>query len=252
MNLPIFSALGSVLLTSSVAGGLFFFSSFESRAYKAGEPLAGQAGWVSLASPKAAEIVQDRSKARCGRRAIEVWGGGDLESFSLPYYDLLDAAYEQVVEFDEGETPRRVRVSADVRLDGPDTGVGPNDDLASANLYARNGADRSAWIYLSSNGNAYCFANSELGGSVGYAFETPIKQGKYNRLAIILDYRTHLAEFRINGKSVGELPFGGSGEKFTGALIEFAAIDDLNYIDPKLYRAYWDNILVLGRAEGCR
>jgi len=66
-----------------------------------------------------------------------------------------------------------VRVEADIRLDGPDTGNGPGDDLLSANLYARNGVGRSAFFYVSSNGNAYAFANSE-NGSAGYRFETPI------------------------------------------------------------------------------
>jgi len=54
-----------------------------------------------------------------------------------------------------------VRVQADIRLDGPDTGDGPGADLLSANLMARNGTHQSAFFYLSSNGNAYANAFSD-------------------------------------------------------------------------------------------
>jgi hypothetical protein len=99
-----------------------------------------------------------------------------------------------------------VWVQADVRLDGPDTGEGPGADLLSTNLVARNGPSRSARFFLSSNGNAYANANSETAGQQLYEFETPIRLGAYNRLAITLNYRTHLATFEVNGKTIGSLP----------------------------------------------
>jgi hypothetical protein len=239
-----FAALGSLLIGSGSHFGQLYFSSFEWCDYQVDEPLDGQDGWTALVSPNAAEVVDGRSTAALGRRAVACWGGGDLEDVGG---GLLDGAWEQVIDFDPITNPAIVRVEASVRLDGPDTGSGPNDDLASANLYARNGAGRSAFFYLSSNGNAYAFANSSS-GSQGYKFETPIRLGAYNHLAITLDYLTHVATFEVNWVTVGSLPFGGDGEKFRGVLLEFAAYEPL--LDVELYTGYWDNVSV--RAKKAR
>jgi hypothetical protein len=233
-----FAALGSLLIGSGSHYGLLYVSSFERSEYQVDEPLDGQDGWTALVSPDAAVVVDGWRTAALGRRAIACWGGGPLEDVGG---GLLDGAWEQVIDFDPITTPAIVRVEASVRLDGPDTGSGPNDDLASANLYARNGAGRSAFFYLSSNGNAYAFANS-ASGNQGYKFETPIKQGAYNHLAITLNYLTHMATFEVNCVTVGSLPFGGAGEQFRGVLLEFAAYEPL--LDPTLYTGYWDNVLV--------
>lgn len=239
MNTVLLAALGTAAL-GAFSFGTLFHSSFETPDYVAGQPLDGQDGWVTLLAPNAAWIVDGPATAVSGRRAIECRGGGDLANLGW----ILDGAWEQPIDFDAITDPCVVRVEADVRLDGPDTGTGPNDDLVSANIYARNGIGRSAFMYISSNGNAYAFANSELYGSAAYEFETPIVLGAYNHLAITLDYGTHIATFEVNRVTVGSLPFGGSGEEFIGTLLEFGAYNDPNYVDPTLYTGYWDNVSV--------
>lgn len=217
----------------------------EDRAYQAGQPLDGQDGWIGLIGVDAAEVVEDHDLAASGRRAIRCWGGADLDIVHFPGFDLAAGAWDQPIDFDPITRPCTVRVEADIRLDGPDTGNGPNDDLLSANLYARNGAGRSAFLYLSSNGNAHAFANS-ASGQLGYQFETPIALGEYNHVAITLDYRTHIATFEVNGRTIGSLPFGGPGEQFLGTLIEFAAWDDPSF-DRTQCTGYWDNLSVLAK-----
>jgi len=238
MNTMFFAAVGSLLVGATAGFGMLYHTGFETSEYKAGLPLDGQDDWSTLLSPNGAIVVEGHATACSGRRAISCWGGGDLEKVD----GLLDGSWEQVIDFDPITNPCEVRVEADIRLDGPDTGSGPGDDLASANLYARNGRGRSAFFFLSSNGNAYAFANSS-NGSLGYKFETPIKQGAYNHLAITLNYCTHFATFEVNGKAIGSLPFGGAGEQWRGVLLEFAAWDDSSF-DPTLYTGYWDNIAV--------
>jgi hypothetical protein len=245
MNHILLAALGTLVLGGTAGFGMLFNTGFESNDYTANQPLDGQDGWETLLAPDAAVVVRGHATASSGRMAVKCWGGGPLVQTS----GLLDGAWEQVVDFDPVTHPAKVRVQADVRLDGPDTGGGPNDDLASANLYARNGVGRSAFFYVSSNGNAYAFANSDQ-GSAGYRFETPITLGDYNRLAITLDYSTHIATFEVNGNTVGTLPFGGAGEQFRGTLLEFAAWDHPSF-DPTLYTGYWDNVLVRANPAGC-
>jgi hypothetical protein len=173
-----------------------------------------------------------------------------------PYEWLVDGAWEQLIDFDALTKPAVVHVQADVRLVGPSTdepNVPPwDDDLVSANLGARNaealGARRAPWFYLSSNGYAYANAHSEAGTQV-YMFETPIKFGAWNRLRMALNYRTHLCDFFVNGKKIGSLPFGGSGEQFTSVMLEMAAWNDPSF-DFKPYKAYWDNVLVWAMPAG--
>lgn len=241
MHLMTCAALGTLLLVGTPTAGFLYFTSFETADYRANQPLDGQAGWSALLSPNAAVVVSDRSTAALGRQSVQCWGGGELEDVGG---GLLDGAWEQVIPFDPITQPHVVRVEADVRLDGPDTGTGPNDDLVSANLYARNGAGRSAFFFLSSTGEAFAFANSEAGPR-GYEFQTPIRRGAYNHLAITLNYRTHIATFEVNWQVVGSLPFGGAGEAFRGVLLEFAGFSPL--VDITQYTGYWDNVLVWAR-----
>lgn len=240
MNPILSTALGSLLVAGTCAWGMLFHTGFETPDYTVDQPLPGQDGWTTVLAPNAIVVVGDHETASSGRRAIRCWGGGDLVSTG----GLLDAACEQVIDFDPITDPCEVRVEADIRLDGPDTGSGPGDDLLSANLMARNsvGQRRSPFLYLSSNGNVYAGSESDQGNSY-YKFETPITPGAYNHLAIVLNYRTHIATFEVNGNVIGSLPFGGAGEQWRGVLLELAAWDDPSF-DPSLYTGYWDNVSV--------
>ena len=241
-----FLLLGSLLAATRSTWGMLFHTGFETPDYTAGLPLVGQDGWVGVVSVDAAEVAAEHGTARSGRRAVQCWAG-DLEVLPYPMDWLFDGAWEQLIEFDALTNPAEVRVQADVRLIGPDTGEGPGWDLLSANLMARNAeqlaAHRAPFFMLSSNGNAYANAYSEEFGYLGYMFETPIKFGDWNRLAMILNYRTHLCTFEVNNKTIGSLPFGGSGEQFTSVFLEMAAWNDESF-DVTPYMAYWDNISV--------
>jgi hypothetical protein len=259
--------LGCLLLGSLVAAtwptwGLLYITSFESCKYTAGQPLVGQDGWVKVtddASPNAAKVVQGWQTARSGRRTVECWGG-DLKALPGERNWLLDGTWERLIDFKTPTRPAEVRVQADVKLIGPQT----SEDLLSANLMARNavvlGARRAPWFYLSSNGYAYANAHREIAEPPGYEtleyqFETPIRLGDWNRLAMILNYKTHQCTFQVNGKTIGSLPFGGNGEEFTSVNLELAAVNpDFEYpewpykdFQPELYKAYWDNIFVLAK-----
>lgn len=248
MNCTMIAALGSLLAGGTLAFGMLFHTGFEDHDYTVDQPLAGQDGWVGLASANAAMVVGGHQNASSGRRAVSCWGG-DLDDFPSSF--LYDGAWEQEVPFDPSTRPSEVRVQADVRLDGPDTGTGPGDDLVSANLMARNsvGLNLSPFMYLSSNGNVYAGSGSDQGNAY-YQFETPIRFGRYNELAMTLNYLTHICTFEVNGRVIGSLPFGGANEQWHGVLLEMAAYDDPNYVDPTDYTGYWDNISVTSRPAG--
>ena len=220
-----------------------FLTSFETPNYIVGQSIDGIDNWFSALSPNAPVIAGDPSLASGGRRALQCWGGSpELESTG----GLLDGAWAQPVTFNPPWAQQAlVRVQCDVRLDGPDTGTGPNDDLVSANLIARNGVGQSASMFLSSTGQVFCNSSGEA-GSFGYQFATPVALGEYSRLAIIYDYSTHLAAFEVNGLIVGVLPFGGgAAEGFRGVFLEFAAFDDPQLVDPSLYTGYWDKVMIV-------
>jgi hypothetical protein len=220
-----------------------FATSFETPNYVVGQSIDGIDNWFSAISPNAPVIVSDPALASGGRRALQCWGGSpDLESSG----GLLDGAWARPVTFNPPwAQPALVRVQADVRLDGPDTGTGPNDDLVSANLIARNGVGQSATMFLSSTGQVFC-NSSGVAGSFVYEFATAVPLGQYSRLAIVYDYSTHLAAFEVNGVIVGVLPFGGGAtEGFRGVFLEFAAYDNPAVVDPSLYTGYWDKVMIL-------
>lgn len=240
---PLFGIVFATLLASSASAQLLYHTGFESSNYVVGQSIDGIDGWFSFLSPDAPEIKKGTSTASWGRRALKCWGGSpDLQVTQ----GLLDGAWAQTLALNPCfPWNTKVRVQCDVRLDGPDTGAGPQHDLLSANLYARNGNGGSAYMYMSSTGDVYCFADS-AGGSAGYAFATPITLGLYATLAITLDYSTHMATFSVDHCPIGSLPFGGQpGESFRGTTLEFAAYDDPTVIDPALYTGYWDNLFVV-------
>ncbi len=249
MNRLSLALIASTLCAVSAQAQWLNFTSFETPNYVVGQSTEGVGGWTTLLSPQANEIVNGHATASSGRRALSVWGGSPNLT---PIGGLLDGAWRRDVTVPAAYAQTAiVHVQCDVRLDGPDTGTGPNDDLLSANLYARNGSGQTPFMYLSSTGEVFCFANSSS-GSTGYAFQTDVGLGHYARLAMTLDYTSHVCTFWVNYHIVGQLPFGGAAtERFEGPILEFAAYDNLAYVDPSLYRGYWDNLLVVS-FPGCR
>lgn len=237
------SSLVLATLATSANAQALFLTGFETPNYIVGQTIDGIDNWFSAISPNAPRIVRDPALTSGGRRALQCWGGSpDLESDGT----LLDGAWAQPMTLAPAWSQSAlVRVQCDVRLDGPDTGTGPNDDLVSANLIARNGVGQSASMFLSSTGDVYCNSSGSA-GSFAYQHQTPVQLGHYSRLAITYDYNTHLAVFEVDGVVIGFLPFGGgANEQFRGVFLEFAAYDNAQVVDPSLYTGYWDNLIVV-------
>lgn len=233
------------LFPAAATAQALYLTGFETPNYLVGQTIDGVDNWFSAISPNAPAIVRNPALARSGRHALQCWGGSpELESDGT----LLDGAWAQPMTLDPAWAHTAVvRVQCDVRLDGPDTGTGPNDDLVSANLIARNGVGQSASMFFSSTGQVFC-NSSGTGGAVFYQFATTVPLGGWARLAITYDYRTHLAAFEVNGVTVGALPFGGgANEAFRGVFLEFAAYDNPAVVDPALYTGYWDNVFVIAK-----
>lgn len=243
MNRSLLPVLALTLAVGTANAQFLYVSGFEGPQFVAGQSIDGIDGWTTLISPQAIEVVRSSAQASSGRKSLRCWGGDpDLQSTQ----GLLDGAWTHTASVNPmWAASAMVYVQCDVRLDGPDTGNGPANDLVSANLYARNGVGGTPFMYVSSTGDVYCFSSS-VGGGAGYQFATPVALGQYHRLAMMLDYSTHLVAFSVDGVTVGVLPFGGQAtEAFNGAILEFAAVDDLQWVDPTLYTGRWDNLIML-------
>lgn len=248
MNHPLLSLLALTVLTGAAQAQLLYGTGFETPQFVNGQSIDGVDGWASLFSPQAVTVVHGRSQSSTGRSSLRCWGGDPNLQSTL---GLLDAAVTQPGSVDPTWAASAiVYVHCDVRLDGPDTGTGPADDLVSANLYVRNGVGGTPFMYVSSTGQVFCFAGS-VGGFAAYQFATPVALGQYHRLAMMLDYSQHLVVFSVDGVPIGVLPFGGQAtEAFNGAILEFAAYDDPLFVDPTLYTGHWDNFLMVAWPSG--
>jgi hypothetical protein len=243
MHRLLLPVLALALSAGTAEAQFLYLSGFEGSQFVNGQSIDGVDGWTSLISPDAIEIVRSHAEASTGRKSLQCWGGDpDLQATQ----GLLDGAWTRTASVHPAWAARAVvHVQCDVRLDGPDTGNGPANDLVSANLYARNGVGGTPFMYISSTGDVFCFSGS-VGGSAGYQFPTPVALGQYHRLAMRLDYSLHLVAFSVDGVTVGVLPFGGQAtEAFNGAILEFAAVDAPLYVDPSLYTGHWDNLVML-------
>lgn len=243
MNRPLVAVLAMTALAPVASAQFLYYSGFESPNFAVGQSIDGVDGWTSLISPQAIEVVRSNAQSACSRKSLKCWGGDpDLQSTQ----GLLDGAWTHTASINPAWAAHAmVHVQCDVRLDGPDTGNGPANDLVSANLYARNGVGGTPFMYVSSTGDVYCFSAS-VSGSFGYQFATPVTLGQYHRLGLTLDYATHFVAFSVDGVTVGLLPFGGQAtEAFNGAILEFAAVDAPQWVDPTLYTGRWDNLLMV-------
>ena len=199
MNRSLLPVLALSLAVGTANAQFLYVSGFEGPQFVAGQSIDGIDGWTTLISPQAIEVVRSSAQASSGRKSLRCWGGDpDLQSTQ----GLLDGAWTHTASVNPmWAASAVVYVQCDVRLDGPDTGNGPANDLVSANLYARNGVGGTPFMYVSSTGDVYCFSSS-VGGGAGYQFATPVALGQYHRLAMMLDYSTHLVAFSVDG---GEL-----------------------------------------------
>jgi hypothetical protein len=221
-------------------GQLLLQTGFESATFTAESPIDGQDGWVGFFAP-AASLVSAIS-AHGGRRCIAMQGS----ALALARPGLVAAACGTELLFDPVAANRPLlHVSARVRLDGPDTGEGPEADLLSANLYVVNTLGQVlGGFFLSSNGAIYAFGR----GGQDYMFPTPYVAGTYAQLALDIDFDAGFITFAVNGDVIGTLLLDPhntllSTEIWTAAL-EMASIDAPQLLDVSLYTARFDDVLV--------
>ena len=228
---------------------------FEPPVFQPG-PLDGQDGW---GNPQNTASISARSPIS-GLQSVEVDGA----NLSFSGNGIIGTRFGRLSIYDpvSQHTPV-IDVSVDARLIGrsTDTGQGPADDLISANLDFM-GIDPNSSplllgsLVLSSSGEVWVFGSRSQDA---YAAGIPIKLSDPHRLKIRADFSARRIQFYVdgkridflsNGKRYAALPFESGIRKadFAGGFTSVFAVDDPVQIDPKLYKARFDNYSVTALA----
>ncbi len=176
---------------------------FEAPEWAAGQPVSGQNGWEAgnggTIGPLAGVISTSNPKS--GSQSLKV-SGSDL------VYVASDGLFEGVYRPAAGVDTSGwnfLRISADVRLDGPLSGNTPADDDYSANVNVYNATEGLAEIYLSSNGMVVYDD-----GTSNWVYGPTVDLGVYHHLAIDMYLSGLYSNFFIDGKYLGTLSIPGS------------------------------------------
>jgi hypothetical protein len=253
---------GIALLAGGVPDGwgqIVYRTGFGPPTFTAGLSLVGQDGWIvgqtpdGPLSPNAAVISTDLP--RQGRQSVQVLGANlvhqdFIDLVSGNYYDAI-GSYRRPVNYDTGGT-QFVRVSANVRVDGPQTAAGNN--FFSASLAARatltdgNGTAGIGQLDLSSDGHVYGWSGDAFVPT--FQVSVPVTLGQWHNLAIVADFATGTYSFIVDGQYLGTFPFPPQdcGPCYTtflkrGSLLASAAPD--NATDKKgNYAAHYDDFMI--------
>ncbi len=205
------------------AGTIVYSTDFES--LSVGSKLLGQDGWSTaipaFLNPDAAKITDDA--ARTGSQSLKVLGS-DLASsggITSPYEAV--GSYRRPVSFNAAANGYpKVRLSADVRLDG---GQFASGDFASASLAARSGIASVGEIALSSDGRVYGYD----GIAGGPLFTSgPVSLSDWHNLALEVDFLNNVTRFFLNGGLLGTFNYAASNTSdvlLRGALVAYARPD---------------------------
>ena len=244
----------SVTLTPA-AGQIVYSTGFESPDFVAGAPLVGQNGWTAPPplSPNAAVITTD--KPRIGRQTVHVLGADlvhqdFINELTGGYYDAI-GSYRHPVSFETGGT-RAVRISANVRVDGPQTPTGTNFFSASvtgrALLTDDNGTAGIGQLDLSSDGHVYGWSGDAF--VPAFQMSVPVTLGEWHNLAVVADFATSTYSFFVDDQYLGTFPFPPQdcGACFTtvllrGSLLASAAPDTAT-LKKANYAAHYDNFMI--------
>ena len=261
MNLTMALLLAGAL---PAAAGNVYTTRFESPAFAAGSTLVGQDGWVQgppFLSPNAAVI--STARPRQGKQSVSVWGG-DLDHQDIlgemtgGYYDAI-GSYRRPVDFDT-EGTQIVRISAHVRIDGPQTDAGIN--FFSASIAARALLDDGntagvGELTISSDGNVYGYSGND--NVPAFLTSAPVTLGEWHDLAVEVGFGARTFTFSMDGQSLGTFDFvavpdsENPGVTYTnilrrGSIITYAAADSggLSKAD---YSAHYDRFTITADAE---
>lgn len=221
----------SILLVGGLhpaSGQVIYRTEFEPKTYLDNTALVGQDGWIAPPpfSPAAAVITSDKPKQ--GKQTLRIFGE-DLEHQDFineatgGYYDAL-GSYRRPVNFDTGNSDT-IRISAHVRVDGPQTATGNN--FFSAGISGRaeslfEGEPSHASVgemFISSDGHAYAVSGNEnvptlLAG-------VPVTLGEWHNLAVVADFATHTSAFYVDDVLLTTVAWDPS-EEYTGVLLRGA------------------------------
>jgi hypothetical protein len=249
-SLFVISATALVGSSQTGAGQTIYTTGFEPPTFVANTPLAGQDGWVAPPplSPNAAVVTVD--KPRQGKQTVHVLGA-DLEQQDLinevtgGYYDAI-GSYRRAVNYDSGGT-QVVRVSAHVRIDGPQTATGNNffsAGLAAIGVDADGNASGVGELALSSDGHAYGYSSQDLVPT--FLTSAPVTLGEWHNLAVEVDFAARAYSFLVDGQSLGTFAFDPSATSNVlrrGSLIAYAAPDTITNKKAS-YAAHYDKFSI--------
>jgi hypothetical protein len=185
----------------------------------------GQDGWFAPPpfSPDAAVVTNEKS--RQGKQTVRVLGADlvpqdFINEATGGYYDAI-GSYRRAVNHDTGNA-QTIRVSANVRVDGP--GTAPGHNFFSAALSTRaatilDGEPSTASVgelAISSDGHAYAYSGNE--NVPTFLASTPVTPGEWHHLAIVADFASQTSSFYVDDVLLGTFPFEPS-ENFTGVLL---------------------------------
>jgi len=220
----LFSLITFLAGSSSGLAQSVYTTGFEADTYVE-DTLVGQDGWFAPPpfSPNAAVVTGD--KPRKGKQTVHVLGA-DLEHQDLindltgGYYDAL-GSYRRAVNYDT-HNAQTVRISAMVRIDGPQTAAGNNFFSAALSTRAATvveGEPSTASVgelAISSDGHAYAYSGNE--NVPTFLASTPISLGTWHHLAVVADFGAKTSSFYVDDRLLGTFPFEPS-ETFTGVLL---------------------------------
>ena len=229
-SLFIISATALVGASQARADQAIYATGFEPPTFVANTPLAGQDGWIAPPplSPNAAVVTADRP--RQGKQTVHVLGA-DLEHQDFinevtgGYYDAI-GSYRRPVNYETGGT-QVVRVSAHVRIDGPQTATGDNFFSASVGGRAEstfNGDPSSAGVgelAISSDGHAYAYSGNDLVPT--FLASRQVELGEWHNLAIVADFATQTSRFYVDDDLLATFAWEPS-EVYTGVLLRGALL----------------------------
>ena len=207
------------------AGQAIYTTGFEPDSFLEDTALVGQDGWIAPPplSPNAAVVSRD--KPRQGKQTVHVLGA-DLEHQDFinevtgGYYDAI-GSYRRPLNHDTGHS-QTIRISANVRIDGPQTANGNNFFSASVTGRAEstlNGEPSSAGVgelAISSDGHAYAYSGD--GFVPTFLASVPVKLGLWHNLAVVADFATHTSAFYVDGVLLTTFNWEPS-EVYTGVLL---------------------------------
>ena len=260
LNLARITGLGVITVTALVgwsqpaSGQPIYATGFERPMFVADAPLTGQDSWIAPPpfSPDAAVVTTD--KPRLGRQTVHVLGEDLVHQDFINdatggYYDAI-GSYRRPVNYDTHGT-EVVRVSANVRIDGPKTATGRN--FFSAGIAGRaastfNGDPSSASVgelAVSSDGRVYAYSGNDnvpifLAGK-------RVRLGEWHKLAIVADFATHTSRFYVDGDLLASFAWE-QGEVYTGVLLRGAllayAAPDTARLKKAYYAAHYDQFAI--------